>query len=343
MPPKKTMFNQTEEVKKQGNNRFSQSIFGAKEESIAIEEKTMNQTKRLRTRDLPLSSIRFYARNDYEITDTAELEKSIHFVGLLNPICVLTQTDENGDTYYEAVAGGRRLTAVQNLYKKALEENNKGDIEWFSKIRATIIPTGATDEEIQEVLHSTNFLQRQLSVLELFKHLDYMFKMDENGHYIELPEGRINKAKIIYDKLKSMGFHNYKLGILKKYSAIWTANDIRLREEFKKGYYSLNNAYVIAQMPNGLQTEMLDKFSKMTEKEIREYLKTYQLQTKAEKQNKNRRSVDVLNDLSKLKLKIQPLSYVENIDITNKEDKFALTKSIDELIQMLKDVKSKYK
>lgn len=343
MPPKKTMFNQTEEAKKQENNRFNQSIFGvAKDDSTAIEEKTMNQTKRLRTRDIPLSNIRFYPKNDYEITDTTELEKSIHFVGLLNPICVLVQTDENGDIYYEAVAGGRRLTAIQHLHQKALEENNKEDIEWFSKVRATIIPTGASQEEIEEVLHATNFLQRQLSLMELFKHLDYMFKMDENGRYIELPEGRINKAKIVHEKLKSMGFHNYQLSVLKQYTAIWTANDIRLREQFKKGYYSLRNAYIIAQMPDGLQKEMLDKFSQMTEDEIRKYLKAYQLQIKAEKVQNNRRSVDVLKDLSELKLKIKPLSNIKNIDITSKEDKVALNKNIDELIQMLKEMKSKY-
>lgn len=342
MPPRKKMFNQTEETKKQENNRFNQSIFGATNDSTDIEEKTMNQTKRLRTRDIPLSSIRFYPKNDYEITDTTELEKSIHFVGLLNPICVLSQTDEEGTVYYEAVAGGRRLTAIQNLHKKALEENNKEDIEWFSKVRATILPAGASQEEIEEVLHATNFLQRQLSLMELFKHLDYMFKMDENGRYVELPEGRINKAKIVHEKLRSMGFHNYQLSVLKQYTAIWTATDTRLREEFKKGYYSLRNAYIIAQMPDGLQKEMLDKFSQMTEDEVRKYLKAYQLQIKAEKIQNNKRSVDVLKDLSALKLKIQPLSNIKNIDITNKEDKISLNRSIDELIQMLKEMKSKY-
>lgn len=343
MAPKKKMFVPTEETNNSTNSQFNQSIFGTGNESkfTVAENKTMNETKRLRTKDIPLEKIRFYPKNDYEITDTTELENSIHFVGLLNPICVLAKF-ENNEIYYEAVAGARRLTAIQNLHKKALEEKNQNDIEWFSKVRATIIPEGATGEEINEVLHSTNFLHRQLSLLELFKHLDYMFKTDKNGRYIELPEGKVNKAQIVYDKLKSMGFHNYKITILKKYTSIWTASDLRLREDFKKGYYSLNNAYLIAQMPAKLQKDVLDKFAKMTEKEIKDYLKAYQLKINTEKLVKNRRSTDVLNDLIHIKAKIQPLYNIKNIDITNKEDKFVMNKNIDELIEMLNNIKSKY-
>ena len=343
MPPKKSIQNISTE------RRGVASIINGQQKSgfeLLSEEKALKDTFFQRTRLIELEKIRYYDKNEFrkykkKRASIEGLEESISAIGLASPILLRENYDEDTKTNFEVLAGSRRYTAYKNLHIKALESNDRELIDKYSKIPAFVLPKNITVDEALRVYEDTNLHHEGLDITDMFNHLDAFLERDANGKFIRLPEGRINIAKLLKDKFDRLGC-DYSLSQIKKYVAIWLSPESKLKDEFRNGYLTFNQCYTISQMPAEMQTSTLEKFSKMTEQEINQYLKTYNLGLKIEKEER-RRSVDVINDLSKVKKTVHKLELIKAIDVTNKEDVGQINKEIDELITSLKNLKKKTK
>lgn len=343
MPPKKRMSNISTE-KKDTINVFNGA--GWSDMNLTPEDKSLKDTFFQRTKLIELEKIRYYDKNEFRKYKKKRaaiegLEESINAIGLASPILLRENYDEETKTHFEVLAGSRRYTAYKNLHMKALENNDRESITKYSKIPAFVLPKNITVDEALRVYEDTNLHHEGLDITDMFNHLDAFLERDANGKFIRLPEGRINVAKLLKDKFDRLGC-DYSLTQIKKYVAVWLAPETRLKDEYRNGYLTFNQTYTISQMPAEMQTNVLDKFSKMTEQEINQYLKTYNLGLKIEKEER-RRSVDVINDLSKVKKTVHKLELIKAIDVTNKEDVGQINKEIDELIASLKALKTKCK
>lgn len=339
MPPmKKKMTGASPRPSESGRSLFGDT--GVDLSGLDKDKKTLAETQRYRTQYIDLDKIRFYEYNKFRELDTSELEESIYLVGLIDPITLITKKDEEtGKIYYEVIAGSRRFLSVTNLYKRALESNNKTDIERFQKIFALILPLGATSEEINRVYVDTNILHRPPSLTDMFKHIDKFLEKDENGKYVNLPEERPNVAKYVQARFVKLGYE-YSLSKVKQYVSIFLAHNKEIQNDFINGFLTLNQAYTIAQMPNDLQDSMVEKFKNMTEKEIKEYLRVYNLKIKTEK-TEAKRSVDVLQNLNSYKNQVDKLSVIKKIVLVNQTDRIEIEKVIDETIKALNSLKEK--
>ena len=117
--------------------------------------------------------------NKYAILDSEveALADSIWSVGILQPIVVLPELDFNSQVHYIIQAGHKRVKAIRKLKTDCLNPDSKYYIykdtilEKFKTIPALIIPSGATQQEIEQIYNETNLLSRHMTSEDVFAHI----------------------------------------------------------------------------------------------------------------------------------------------------------------------------
>ena len=118
--------------------------------------------------------------NKYSIIDSEvdALAESIWSVGLLQPIVVLPELDYQSQVHYIIQAGHKRVKAIRRLKEQCQNKDSKyylyKDIilEKFETIPALIIPSGATQQEIEQIYNETNLLSRHMTTEDVFAHIE---------------------------------------------------------------------------------------------------------------------------------------------------------------------------
>lgn len=314
-------------------------IFGGQHLDSTLQspdENTLAETARLTTKYVSLDRINDNTDNPFNVKNTYFLKESIKKIGQLQPIILIHQlnADEKPTGNYEIKAGSRRYKAFCEIVAEAKKDNDEATLKKFQDIWVSILPMGATAEEIQQVITETNTTARHITVEEIFKNFEVVFKTNAQGEYIYFAkkENKINAATKL---LKDMGF-NYSPATVKIYFAIYTSHNKEIRKDYEKGFLSLKQALTVARMPPAMQDSVMEKFKNMTDKEIADYIKTYNLEKKVDK--KNLKGIDVLNSISKTTKTIYHLTD-KKIHLNDDIQKNQILESIDEALEYLQKLK----
>lgn len=162
--------------------------------------------------------------NKYSILDSEveALEDSLLSVGLLQPIVVLPELDERSQLHYIIQAGHKRVKAIRKLkkdcknkdtrfykYREVIEKN-------FATVPALIIPSGATQQEVEQIYNETNLLSRHMTAEDVFAHIACIgpdFKRPTTQREFDAFMGRNKKmARYVADAkeyFKKLGFKDW--------------------------------------------------------------------------------------------------------------------------------------
>lgn len=294
-------------------------LFSKKDEIIndalkELELMNMNESKSYNTTYLPLHQIVDNSENRFNVEDTAFLEDSIDRLVQLQPLIVVQLKDEHDrlDDKYEIKAGSRRFKVLNSLYKKAIMLDDETNKERFSKAFVLILPNGATEEEIQSVITETNTTTRQVTVSEVFRNFEIIFKSDDDGNLINLPKN-VNKYNYISNILNEAGF-TFSPASVKDYISIYFAHNKDIRENFEKGYLKKRHALIISRMTNDMQDRVMEDFKVMSTEDFETYIKQYGKKKRNKALDDNIRGIDAINKLDKISKEIDILQNKINID-----------------------------
>lgn len=323
-----------------GRTQQGKSLFGTQQGLNLNDdtEKTLAQTTRLNARYISLDKLVDNTENPFKVNNTYYLEKSIKKLGQLQPIIILTLQNEEGKPsgQYEIKAGSRRFKAISTIHNTALEEENQELADRFSQAWCTVLPLGTTEQEIQEVIVETNAYNRKIELDELFSCFDIIFEKDEEGNYVSF-NPKMEKIEQIISAFKDMGY-SFGRTAIKQYYKIYNGHPM-LREYYEKSYISKSDALIVSDMPIEMQKSVLEKSNEMTDKEFKEYLKTYKNSKPAKKTRL--KGFEVVKNINKIKKQTQQMS---EISITaNENEKKEIMESITEIETMLNDLKKKMK
>lgn len=295
------------------------------------DEKTLKETTRFKTEYIELDKIVDNDNNKFRLVDTKWLENSIKMIGQVQPIVLIPMTTDGVRVNnYMVKAGSRRFNALKNIIKKAKEQKDIETEKRFSKAFAIILPVNATEDEIERVYEETNTTARPLSISETFMHFDRFFERNEKGDLINLPKNT-DKVRYISNTFDTMGFQ-FGPTKVKEYISIYTAHNPRIKSDFEDGFLNRQQAVIVSRMPANLQDEVMDKFKQMTDKDIREYLKVYNLEKKSDKLTKKIKGIEAVGDTLKISVKIKTLSKMKEIVFADENEK-------TQLLGNLKDIK----
>lgn len=338
MPPKKKTLSS---IGKRSDSGTNKNLLGGAplndRVSFDPNDKTLAETSRYKTKYISLDKIKDNTQNRFSWLDTQFLEESISRMGQLQPIILIQEVDDNENLtgFYEIKAGSRRFASLKNLRENAIQNQNEEDEKRFSEAFCIILPLGATEKEIQDVITETNTLARQLSIEDVFKNFDIVFAKDDEGNFRYISKGK-NKYEEGSKILKRMGF-KFSPGSIKDYLSIYTAHNPKVREDFENGFFSKRQALIVARMPDALQDAMMEKFINMTDKEISEYIKTYSLEKKIKKNTKIK-GVEALNQVSKTSQSMKSLTQKESIVFSDDLQKQQFLEQLDELKKYIKEI-----
>ncbi|MFR1686038.1 MAG: ParB/Srx family N-terminal domain-containing protein [Massilimicrobiota timonensis] len=322
-----------------GTTRPGKSLFATTEDVSfnSIKNKTLAETVRLSAKYINLDKLVDNTENRFKVGDTYFLQKSIKRLGQLQPIILVNILDEAGKPTgkYEIKAGSRRFNSLSSIVKEAKENNDETTATRFSEAWCTVLPAGATEEEIQEVIVETNAYNRVIKLDELFVCFDIIFEQDANGEYVSFKEGE-DKINYIISAFKDMGY-TFGRTAIKEYYKIYFGHPM-LRDYFEKGYLTKKQALIIASMPMDMQKEVLEKSNKMTNEEFALYLKTYD---KAKPKKTHMKANELVRNVKKISKQINGFNELK-IDIDIKEKQEVLTQ-IAELENTIVQLKQKLK
>lgn len=173
--------------------------------------------------------------NKYVIVQSVidELEESIYYAGLMQPLVVLPIIDNKTmEIKYEIQAGHKRKRAIFQLIKHAKERHfpflaNKGIdnsnidfnavLESLKTTSALIIPMGADAKQIEKVYNDTNILMRHMTTDDAFTHISYFDELPTRpttkAEYVSFKEKKYKidrLASVLQDKFKRLGFSDWK-------------------------------------------------------------------------------------------------------------------------------------
>lgn len=161
--------------------------------------------------------------NKFKITQTEvdELEKSIYYAGLMQPLVLLPFIDSKSlSVKYEIEAGHKRNRAINQLVKHATEgmyPNGEYIIESYKTIPSVLVPMGATKEQVEKIYNDTNILSRHMTTDDVFEHIKYFDDLpsrpESKGEYVLFKEKkyRIDKlANMLQQKFKNLGFNDWQ-------------------------------------------------------------------------------------------------------------------------------------
>lgn len=117
--------------------------------------------------------------NRYSILDSEveALADSILSVGLLQPIVVLPELDSKSQLHYVIQAGHKRVKAIRKLKNDCQNPDSRFYVyketilDKFKTVPALIIPSGATQQEIEQIYNETNLLSRHMTAEDVFAHI----------------------------------------------------------------------------------------------------------------------------------------------------------------------------
>jgi hypothetical protein len=318
-------------------------IFSGKKNNIVLadpDKQTLNELETLTAEYIDINKIVDNTKNTFKVANIKFLKESIAKLGLLQPIILVQLFDDEHKIIdkYEIRSGSRRFAALSSLYNDAVEANDEELKKKYGNAFSIVMPYGATEKEIEAVIVETNTTARQLSVQDLFKNFDFIFKKDDNGNYEYIPQNK-NKYDSALAILEDMGF-TFKTTSIKDYLSIYTAHNQSIREYFGNGFLNKKQAMTIARMPIEMQDETMKKFKKMTEKEIAQYIKDY-LADKKENNNKKMKGSDALSKISNYSKKIGTLANKKEIIIENEIQKDQIKKEIVQIREFLSDLETK--
>lgn len=321
-----------------GRTQQGKSLFGTQQGLNLNDdtEKTLAQTTRLNARYISLDKLVDNTENPFKVNNTYYLEKSIKKLGQLQPIIILTLQNEEGKPSgkYEIKAGSRRFKAITTIHNTALEDGNQELADRFSQAWCTVLPLGTTEQEIQEVIVETNAYNRKIELDELFSCFDIIFEKDEEGNYVSF-NPKMEKIEQIISAFKDMGY-SFGRTAIKQYYKIYNGHPM-LREYYEKSYISKSDALIVSDMPVEMQKSVLEKSNEMTDKEFKEYLKTYKNSKPAKKTRL--KGFEAVKNINKIKKQTQQM---REISITvNADEKKEIMESIIEIETMLNDLKKK--
>lgn len=273
---------------------------------VSPDKKTLSDTSRLTTKYIAIEKIKDNESNRFSVKNTYFLEQSIKKLGQLQPIILINQLDEdeNPTGNYEIKAGSRRFQALNNLRLNAIENEDTETERKYSQAWVTILPIGATPQEIDEVITETNTTSRHIGIEDLFRNFEFMFELDEEGNFVNIPKNT-NKYEAGVRMLKDMGY-DYSAASVRDFLTIYMAHNKEIRTDFENGFLSKKQALTVARMQPSMQDSVMEKFKDFTAKEIADYLKTYNLEKK-DKDKNNIKGIDVLNNVSKTSKQIKNL------------------------------------
>ena len=127
--------------------------------------------------DIPLDKILLRSANAYPITDISGLMESIRNNGLLQPIIVSHESDNN----YRLIAGERRYTAVKRLRDEYTAAGDDIKANLFSTISAFVVDSLSESQE-EQIYRDTNDYSRQLSTFQRIVLLE-PWKIDMSTNY----------------------------------------------------------------------------------------------------------------------------------------------------------------
>lgn len=162
--------------------------------------------------------------NKYSIleSEVEALADSILNVGLLQPIVVLPELDSKSQIHYIIQAGHKRVKAIRKLKKDCQNPDSRFYIyretivSKFATVPALIIPSGATQQEIEQIYNETNLLSRHMTTEDVFAHIACIgpeFKRPETQREFDSFMGR-NKKMVQYVAdaqayFKKLGFKDW--------------------------------------------------------------------------------------------------------------------------------------
>lgn len=318
-----------------GTSRPGKSLFATSEDVSfdSIKNKTLAETVRLSAKYINLDKLVDNTENRFKVGDTYFLQKSIKRLGQLQPIILVNILDEDGKPTgkYEIKAGSRRFNSLSSIVKEAKENNDETTATRFSEAWCTVLPVGATEEEIQEVIVETNAYNRVIKLDELFVCFDIIFEQDENGEYVSFKEGE-DKINYIISAFKDMGY-TFGRTAIKEYYKIYFGHHM-LRDYFEKGYLTKKQALIIASMPIDMQKEVLEKSNKMTDEEFASYLKTYD---KAKPKKTHMKANELVRNVKKISKQINSINDLKiDIDIKEKQEVLSQIEELENTIVQLK-------
>lgn len=317
---------------------FGELPIGAK--TLNIEEKSLSDTTRLSSKYVSLEKIDDNSKNPFDVKNTFFLAESIKRLGQLQPIILVHQLDENEKPTgrYEIKAGSRRFQALKSILEDAIKNNDEKLINKYSEAWATILPIATTEKEVQEVVTETNTTTRHITIAELFKNFDIVYKTDEDGNFLYMAK-REDKVKAGVRILKEMGF-DYSPSSIKGYLVIYLAHNQDIRKDLENGFLSLRQAQTVARMQPSMQDSVMKKFKDMTEKEIADYIKTYNSSKKTI--NKQIKGIDFLDSVSRTYKQISGLTNKE-IHVKDENQKAQILTHIEEMMKTLEELKAQLK
>ena len=336
--PKKTLFD-TGKKTEGGIN-----IFGANLDNLNqynTDNKALFESGKYKVKYVSRDKLKDNEENTFTITNITFLKKSIEKLGQLQPLVVVPEYKDNKQTgTYIIKSGSRRFASINKICEEAIKEEDTKKYERFNEVLILILPHGATEKEIKEVITETNTTSRQISISDLFRNFDIVFAKKEDGSYENIPAGE-SKYTVGAKLLQDMGF-SYSPASIKDYLTIYTAHNKTISSYLDKGFISKRDALVIARLDESTQDEVMNNIKDMDKDELKLYIKKI---NKSVKENKKKevkyiRGVDFLSNIEKVSKKITKISYKDcSFVFTDNVQKDKCLSEIDEMQKYLDDLK----
>lgn len=235
---------------------------------------------RFRTKDINIKKLYSNDKNFYSVTDIEPLAQKILLVGLIENLEVVHDPCDRGE--YRITAGERRWRAL-----KLLAEQGYTD---FEMVTCQIQTPASADEEMLRLIIANDYRNKTVAdILEEEKQLkDILQRMKQEGRTIKgykLDSGRLRD--VIAKMLQMPATKIAQIESINKHLIPEFA------EELKEGRLTFSAAYMISEMNEETQAEMLERYQEngLTYKEVKE-IKQEQEEKAAAEQIEGQMNID---------------------------------------------------
>lgn len=182
------------------------------EDGIRIEPISYNIIQEIDFEDTSLTN-----RIDIDNEKIQELSDSIKSIGLLNPILL---KESSGKKKYKVIAGYRRATALNNLYKENKGIKIIGNVTIYNEEKLSLLQLEQISFEENHKRENLKELEISLAIKKLSNYLDNETNIDEEimkifniknrVEYLRLKEIVEKYPNILIEKLEEIGFTKAK-------------------------------------------------------------------------------------------------------------------------------------
>lgn len=246
--------------------------------NILSQESVQNVIKYKKTEFISIENISAYENNRLSIDNIEELKQQIQQVGLLEPLVVIKQSEDD----YLLISGHRRLTAIKEL---SSEGNwNPNNVVECKIIKLDELSISGTDEMKIELLNLTanehrnmteadeyNMTLRWTEIIQKFREngINVITIKNKNGEVIEKNIKGERTSAIVSD---AMGLGTTKVKEITKINAYGSD---KLIETLEADKISIHTAAMAANLPKEEQDafleEVLTKSDKIDSKSVEEH------------------------------------------------------------------------